>query len=367
MNKRRRWPWIAFAVIVALVAVRWLMPGWVTAYLNHKLDRMGHYHGQVASVDLQVLRGAYTIHKLLIVKQDGAVPVPLLDAPRITLAISWRELMQGGIVAEAEFWQPELNIVDGRTARDTQTGRGVDWRERLESLLAIRLNEVDVHDGTFHFRNFNSDPKVDLVATRVNGQVYNLTNVRDTGTSRAATFDIHAEVLGDAPLESHAEFDPFGHFEDFRIEARVSKVELKQLNDFLQAYAGVDAESGDGEIVMQLDARGGKLTGYAKPLFRNVALFGWKHDVEQQHDNPLRLLWEALAGGAENLLKNQRKNQFATRVEFSGRTDQPQTSTIGAIVGILKNAFIEAYKPQFEKQLRGHRQHDKPDRDDQSD
>src|SRR3546814_237573 len=137
---------------------------------------------------------------------------------------------------------------------------------------------------------------------------------------------------------------------------RATGIKLKQLNDFLQAYAGVDAESGDGDIVMQLDAKDGELTGYAKPLFRHVTFFSWKHDVEQQHDNPLQLLWEGLAGGAENVLKNQRANQFATRVEFSGRTDQPQTSTIGAILGILRNAFIEAYKPQFEKHLSEHLQ-----------
>src|SRR3546814_12106549 len=123
------------------------MPAWATSYLNRKLDHMGSYHGQIENVDLQFWRGAYSIHKLLIIKRDGAVPVPLLDAPRIELAISWRELLHGGIVAEVEFWHPELNIVDGRTERDTQTGQGVDWRERLEGLLAIRLNEGDVHDG----------------------------------------------------------------------------------------------------------------------------------------------------------------------------------------------------------------------------
>src|SRR3546814_7986352 len=105
------------------------MPAWATSYLNRKLDHMGSYHGQIESVDLQFWRGAYSIHKLLIIKRDGAVPVPLLDAPRIELAISWRELLHGGIVAEVEFWHSELNIVDGRTERDTQNGQGVVRRQ----------------------------------------------------------------------------------------------------------------------------------------------------------------------------------------------------------------------------------------------
>src|SRR3546814_13322113 len=51
VNKRRRWSWIALAVMVALVVVRLLLPGWVTSYLHRKLDHMGSYNGQIASVD----------------------------------------------------------------------------------------------------------------------------------------------------------------------------------------------------------------------------------------------------------------------------------------------------------------------------
>src|SRR3546814_19990625 len=115
---------------------------------------------------------------------------------------------------------------------------------------------------------------------------------------------------------------------------RATGIKLKQLNDFLQAYAGVDAESGAGDIVMQLDAKDGELTGYAKPLFRHVTFFSWKPDVEQQHDNPLQLLWEGLAGGAETVLKKPRANQFATDVEFTGSNDTQQASKRGDISGI---------------------------------
>lgn len=336
------------ALLVVLGSLRLMLPGWVTRYLNRHLDRMGSYHGEVAGVDLHLWRGGYTIRKLVIVKRDGSVPVPLLDAPRTELSISWAALMLGGIVGEVQFWQPELNIVDGRSERDTQTGRGVDWRQRLEGLLAIRLNEVDVHDGTLHFRNYHSQPAVDLVATHVNGQIYNLTNVQKRGTPRPATFDLRAAVLGEAPLESHAEFDPLDGLRDFRLEAHAEQVELRQLNDFLQAYAKIDAESGEGDIVIQLDVKDGELSGYAKPLFRGVQLLDWKHDVEQQRDNPLRLAWEALAGVAQGLLKNQREDQFATRVEFSGRIDQPNISLLQAMLGILRNGFIQAYKPQLD-------------------
>lgn len=51
------------------------------------------------------------------------------------------------------------------------------------------------------------------------------------------------------------------------------------------------------------------------PLLRDVDVFNWRQDVEDSDKNLFRSVWEALVGGGETALKNQRKDQFATRVE----------------------------------------------------
>lgn len=343
----RRWPWIALAlVVVALIGVRLALPGCITDFLNAKLDRMGDYHGGVEDVDLHLWRGAYSIDGLRIVKRTEKIPVPLLVVPRMGLSVSWRALLHGGIVASVDVWQPELNFVDSED-QAKQTGTGVDWRRQLEELMPIRLDEVRVHDGRLHFRNFSSDPPVDLQATQVQARILNLTNVRDKD-GRAADLDLTARILGQAPLESRTKFDPFASFEDFEFRVKVAQIELRRLNDFLQAYANLDVETGEGDFVMELEARDKQLNGYAKPLFQNVQVFSVEQDIKRQKDNPLRALWEAVAGGIENLFKNQEKNQFATRVEIHGRTGDADASAWQAIVAVVRNAFVEAYRPQFE-------------------
>jgi hypothetical protein len=42
----------------------------------------------------------------------------------------------------------------------------------------------------------------------------------------------------------------------------------------------------------------------------------------------------------------------ATRVELSGRLDNPNTSTISAVAGLVENAFFKAILPGFDAQLR---------------
>jgi hypothetical protein len=261
--------------------------------------------------------------------------------------VSWPALLHGAVEAKVTFESPEINFVDAESSAAAQSGKGVNWRAQLEELLPIRLDEVLIHNGTVHFRNFTSHPKVDLLATAVEGRVLNLSNARNEG-ERAADLAFTGTVLGDAALQSTARFDPLGKLDDFNFSLKIDGIELQRANDLLQAYVKVDVESGQGDFLMELKARDGQLQGYAKPLFRDMRVFSWKQDVEQQGDNPLRAAWEVLAGVIENLFKNQRTGQFATRVEIRGRIGDTQTSKLQAIGSILHNAFVEAYRPQFE-------------------
>ncbi|MDB5970855.1 MAG: hypothetical protein JWQ90_3305 [Hydrocarboniphaga sp.] len=348
MNRRMRSLSVIIGIAVLLVLLRMTLPYWVTSYLNARLATMGSYHGQFSEVDLHLWRGAYTIHDLAIVKNTGKVPLPLLKAPRTELAVRWRDLVRGKVVASVEFYQAELNFVDGRGEADGQSGKGVDWRSQLEKLMPVRIDEIQVIDGVLVFHNFVSEPPVDLRATQVNGSVRNLTNVEDASGRRVAVFDAHAQMLGKAPAEAHAEFDPFNESRDFSLRLRILDIDVVEANDFARAYAKLDFASGHGEFVTELDAHDGHLRGYAKPLFQDLKIFSWKQDVEQQQKNPLRLAWEATAGLFTELFKNHRKDQFATRIEISGEIGATETHPVTAILAILRNAFVEAYKPNFE-------------------
>ena len=351
MRAWRKQRWIGLSLVGLLILLmigRLMLPGWVTDYLNEHLDEVGEYHGTVESVDIQLWRGAYSINDLRIEKRNGKIAVPLLDAPRVDLSVAWKALLHGAVVATVVFEAPEINFVDVPGKGGGQSGGGVDWRSELEEILPIRLDEVEIHNGLVHFRNFDSKPPVDLQATNVEGVVRNLSNARDPA-ARKASFDLTASVLGDAPLTTSAEFDPLGTLRDFSFALKITGVELPNANDFLQAYANVDAEKGSGDFILELTSRDGMLDGYAKPLFHDVQIFSWEHDIKDQRDNPLRAAWEAIVGGIQNVFKNQSRDQFATRVQIHGSLENKNISVWDAVIGILRNAFVEAYRPTFEK------------------
>ncbi|HDS1736180.1 DUF748 domain-containing protein [Pseudomonas sp. BP8] len=351
MKARYRWPLVGLVSLVALLVVLHLaLPYLVRDYLNDKLADMGDYRGQVSDVDLAWWRGAYTINGLKIVKTTGKVPVPFVDAPVIDLSVSWHALWHDhAVVAEVEFMRPQLNFVDGPSKQNSQTGQGTDWRQQLEKLVPITLDEVRIDDGTLTFSNFNSKPPVDLKATRLEASIRNLTNVRDEKGRRDASFEATALLLGDAKVESRATFDPFSDFDDFEFRLRATGIQLRRLNDFASAYGKFDFNAGHGDVVIEAQADKGRLNGYIKPLLRDVDVFNWQQDVQDKDKGFFRSIWEAVVGASETVLKNQPKNQFATRVELSGSVHQQDISGFEAFLQILRNGFVQAFSARYEQ------------------
>lgn len=348
MKWRYRIPLWLLILAVVLIVVRLALPWIVRDVVNARMAEMGDYSGHVADVDLHIWRGAYSLQTLTIDKVSGKIPVPLLAAPRTDIALSWRALRHGTIRARVDFIDPVLNFVDGDDTAGSQAGRGVNWRDQLQEIIPIRLDEVNVRNGTVTFHNFVSRPKVDLEATAVNATVLNLTNADRAEGRRVATLEATANILGDAPLETRASFDPLERIGDFDFELRVLRIDLTRANDLARAYANLDFSSGHGDFVMELNAHDGQLEGYAKPLFKDMQIFSWEQDVEQGDRNPLRIAWEAFSEAVTSIFTNREQHQFATRVPISGRIDDRDIDTWQAIVNVLRNAFVKAYTPQLE-------------------
>ncbi|MCS3836459.1 hypothetical protein HNR03_001039 [Pseudomonas sp. JAI111] len=352
MKRRYSWPlWTLAGLALVLIALHITLPYLVRDYLNDKLANMGDYRGQVTDVDLAWWRGAYKINGLKIVKVEGKVPVPFVNAPLIDLAVSWHSLIYDhAVVAEVKFFNPEVNFVDGgANKQNSQTGKGTDWRAQLSKLAPITLNEVRIYDGKISFHNFSSTPPVNMNATQVNASIFNLTNVVDTEGKRDARFEGKALLLGHAPLETSATFDPLSNFEDFDFRLRAKNIELRRMNDFASAYGKFDFNAGHGDVVIEAQAKKAKLTGYIKPLLKDVDVFNWHQDVENKDKGLFRSIWEAIVGGSETVLKNQGKNQFATRVELSGNVHRQDISAFNAFLQILRNGFIQAFNARYER------------------
>ena len=348
MKGRYRWPLVIVVVlVVGLIALRMALPGLVRDYLNGQLADMGAYRGHVEDVDLALWRGAYTINGLTVVKAEEETQVPFFRTDALDLSVSWRALSKGAIVAEAVFMSPELNFVDTSGEGGGQSGEGTDWRVALQQLLPIDLNLVRVVNGRVHFRNFGSQPPVDLEISELDATATNLSNADRREGAQVAEIDATGLVLNQASSEFHASLDPLGDMQDFTLQLRVTGIELTRLNELTEAYGNFTFESGSGDFVMELEANDGQLQGFAKPLLDNVDILDLEEDAEK---GVLSAAWEALVGGAGWLFRNQPEDRLASQIEIRGNLDQQDISAWQAFVSVLHNAFVDAYQANFEKE-----------------
>lgn len=336
---------IAITLLLFLAGLRLALPDLVKDYLNQHLAQMGDYRGQINDVDIALWRGAYSLNEMKIVKVDE-YSVPFFESRAIDFSINWSALLKGKVVAEVELDAPELHFVDASN-ETKQTGAGNDWRDTLQQLIPIRIDELLIHHGEIHFHNFDSNPPVHLVLTELDGQFSNITNKNTDANSNYANFKLTSLILGNARASAEGSLNPLGQFRNFEIKLRVADIDLTKINDLAEAYGNFSFESGQGEFVMDLEANNGTLEGYAKPLFDDVEILDVSEDSEK---GVLNVAWESLVAALGQIFRNQPKDRIAAQIQINGSLDRENISSWQAFISILHNAFVDAYEAEFREE-----------------
>lgn len=350
-KKRRRWlRRVAITLLVLVVlfgTARLLLPSQIRHYVNRTLDRNQLYEGRIGGVEIHLLRGAYSIRDVQISQRTGNVPVPLLSAKRIDFSVQWNALLHGRIVGQFVLQEPELNFVAGSAESEAQTGSGGPWLQMIRDLFPFKINSAVIQEGSVHFRAFKSDKPVDVYLSHVNASIDDLGNIRDQTNPMVTTVHASAVAMDEAKLDCKMTLDPFSYRPTFHLAVRLLGLDVTKLNDLALAYGKFDFKRGWFDLVVEADSKEGQLSGYVKPLFRNLRVFSVGEDIGE--GTVLQFFWQALMGGVTTVLKNFPRDQFGTLIPFNADVSGTTTTDILATVGnILRNAFVRAYLPRLE-------------------
>ncbi|HTO09584.1 MAG TPA: DUF748 domain-containing protein [Myxococcota bacterium] len=331
-------------LLALVVAARLALPFVLHAYLERRLAHNPRYTGTIGAVDVAFYRGAYVIHDVDIRKRGARVPVPFLKAPLIDVSVEWRSIFQGKFVGEVVLKGPELNFVAGPTDAQRQSGNEGQWKKLVEALFPTRVNRFEVTDGKIHFRNFHSNPHVDVGLTHADLIAEDLSRSGDSRVKRPGHVEMRGEFEPTGHLALHVAVDPHASAPSFDGDLVVRGAELAQWNDFLRAYTKVDAKQGRFALYAELLAENGHFQGYVKPFFKDVQVIDW-NDVAQL--NLLSTAWRAFMQGVIEVFRNHAQDDVATRIPITG-DQQPHGEFWPALGNALYNAFIEGLTPRLE-------------------
>ena len=345
-KRKKRTLIIVGSLLVLLIAFRIALPYILLHYVNKQLASIKGYKGHVEDIDVSLYRGAYTIQGIRLDKVSGKIPVPFFKADEMDLSIEWRALFHGSVVAEIEVEKPVFNFVNGPTKATTQTDIDKHWTKVIDNLLPFKLNRVELKNGEVHYRDFYSSPQVDIFARQVHVLAENLSNAKHAKGSLPSTA-VGTAVVYNGSAKVNVKIDPFSRVPVFDLNAQLTNVDLTHLNNFLQAYGNFDVERGDFSMYSEVAAKDNRISGYTKPIIKDIKVVSWKEDKSK----PLKLIWESLVGAVAWILTNHKKDQIATKATFEGRLDDPDVDVLGIIGQLLRNAFIQALVPSLENSV----------------
>lgn len=347
-NKGNRKTKIFIIILLALIAIRVALPYVVLHYTNKTLAEMDGYYGHIDDIDLAIYRGAYKINDIYINKVDKNTKkqTDFFSSKSIDLSIEWKALFKGALVGELIFEEPKLLFTKdkaeiGDVAKDTS-----DFKEVLDNFMPLRVNRFEILDGSIHYVDNTSSPKLDVALTEANILATNLTNVVNTNTALPSTLTAKAKAY-EGELALNMKLNALADQPTFDMNAELKNTNLVLLNDLFTAYANVDVNKGTFGLYTEFAAKRGNFDGYVKPIIKDLDVVG----IEDKKDPFLQKVWEGTIGTVGVIFKNQRKDQLATKVPIKGNFNDPSVKTFSAIWELLKNAFIQALMPQIDQQI----------------
>jgi hypothetical protein len=337
---------LAFLVLAGLCA-HFFLHAYLIRYVNRKLNEIPGYRAHLNDIGIHLWRGAYSIEGLDVLKREGDAAVPFFKAPTIDISLQWKELLHRHVVAKVMLLDPQINFISSDDKEIQQTNVKGSWRDQVKALIPFKLNYVKVRNGSIHWRDPASDPPMDIYLHALDIDAYNLTNSERLSNTLASTVLGKAIVMDGGDLHFEATADPYEKMPTFKSKLVLERLALPQLNTFFKKYAAIEVHDGTFNLYAELAASKGELSGYVKPLLDHLDTMNLKPEKKHVGEVVKGTLVEIVTA----ILTNNPKDRVGSRLEVTGRFDQPGINKWVAFTSALHNAFIAALPASLDNAL----------------
>src|SRR6476620_3668121 len=211
--------------------------------------------------------------------------------------------------------------------------------------VLVRVEQVRIEGGELGFVDQAATPEYRVFLTDADVTLQHYSNQLREGPASVA---IHGKFMGTGETQISAILRPPEESPDIELKIKIAGTQIRSMNNLLRAYGKVDVVGGLFSCYSEIRLDDGSIRGYVKPLVRKLNVY----DSAQDRDKPaLDKVKEGAIEDLSSLLENVPREEVATKVDVSGRTNRPQTETIQIVIGLIQNAFFKAILPGFEREF----------------
>jgi Domain of Unknown Function (DUF748) len=228
--------------------------------------------------------------------------------------------------------------------RIIKAGKSIQ-KQNNRPAVNIGIQELDINHSRLDFQDQNSDPPYALFIADTNMRIENLSNHSENGLSH---LDLNGKFMGSGATRIYGTFLASGGSPEFTTNIEIINTELTALNPLLRAHGRIDVVHGDLTVYSQISVKNSRISGYVKPMFYDVQVYGHQKD---KNKSVLQKAKDLLVGAAVHILKNRKTQKVASQVNLTGDLKNPQVSSWQAFVEVIRNAFVQAILPGFDRQV----------------
>jgi hypothetical protein len=341
---------IAFSLILFLIILiimaRLFLSYFVLNYIIRQVNRIPEYRVKIADLDMHLWRGSYTLQNIELWKVNAKLPVPFFRAEIIDFSIQWAAIFHGRFVAKVNVENPILNFVTDPNDRNEQLSIDDYWLTIVKSLFPLNINRLDVHKGIIYFRSYRGKPPFVISVKNIEFFIENMQKIKQKSVLLSSTFSFVGEPNGGGKMKVSGKYNPFNKQPTFDLKAAIGPLRISKISPLLKHYIDIKVVGGTFSLYGEAAAANGVIKGYAKPFLKNLKI------ADTDNNNPLEAIYEGLVAGVAKILEDSETKTIATKINLSGRIDDPDTSILSIIGYLLRHAFIQALIPQVDNSIK---------------
>jgi hypothetical protein len=243
-------------------------------------------------------------------------------------------------VALGYLHAPSTQQAEARRVKET--GKQIE-KQNNRPAVDISVGEFDITHGSFSYTDKTSNPNYRLFINDTDLALKNLSNHQNQGPADLA---LHGQFMGSGDTRVGGNFLASQHGPAFNLKVAIRNTDLPSMNDILRAYGRFDVAAGQFSVFSEVALKDDNIDGYVKPMFANLKVYDYQKD---KGTGVLHQAKELAIGGASHLFKNSSTQQVASEIDLKGKLSSPDLSTWQALAQVLRNAFIEAIIPGFDR------------------
>jgi hypothetical protein len=241
--------------------------------------------------------------------------------------------------------RPELFFIDeeasGHGAQESLSDeRPLNLKNSIQKVMPFHVT-LEVQNGKIDYMNSNPGMVMNATMSDIHLIVSDFSNrssqthpckIKFTGSLLGGNAIVDAKLF---PLAPELTFD---------LNMIVKSINLVLLNSLFKTFMNVDLNKGVLDLYSEVAVTNNNFSGYIKPILKELDFIG----AADKGDTIFQKIWERVVAASIQILKNHKNGQVATRIPIEGRLDDPNVDVKKAVAGVLRNAFVKAFRPSLD-------------------